>query len=145
MMPAKQTEKIPDVTIISDSQSSQAEEPPLTDNTDTEITVTADIKYNNNNTDETAARSEESQTPEILPPVSCSTELAQHRTNKDPDQTPTGSPQKGPNSVDKGVVEFNTEVGENKPKIVEGEKGIRRSNRIKNAKRVNKMGGIEYF
>ena len=142
MMPAKQTEKNPDVTIISDSQSSQAEEPPLTDNTDTEITVTADIKYN---TDETVAKSEKSQTPEILPPVSCSTELAQHRTNKDPDQTPTGSPQKSPNSVNKGVVEFNIEVEENKPKIVEGGKGIRRSNRIKNAKRVNKMGSIEYF
>ena len=98
MMPVNQTEKNPDVTIISDSQSSQAEEPPLTDNTDTEITVTADIKYN---TDETVAKSEKSQTPEILPPVSCSTELAQHRTNKDPDQTPTGSPQKSPNSVNK--------------------------------------------
>ena len=145
MMPAKQTEKILDVTIISDSQSSQAEEPPLTDNTDTEITVTADIKYNTNNTDETVAKSEESQTPEILPPVSCSTELAQHRTNKDPDQTPTGSPQKGSNSVNKGVVEYNIEVEENKPKIVEGGKGIRRSNRIKNAKKVNKMGAIEYF
>ena len=117
MMPAKQTKKIPDVTIISDSQSSQAEEPPLTDNTDTEITVTADIKYNTNDTDETAAKSEESQTPEILPPVSCSTELVQHRTNKDPDQTPTGSSQKGSNSVNKGVVEFNIEVGENKPKL----------------------------
>ena len=120
MMPAKQTEKNPDVTIISDSQSSQAEEPPLTDNTDTEITVTADIKYN---TDEAVAKSEKSQTPEILPPVSCSTELVQHRTNKDPDQTQTGSPQKSPNSVNKGVVEFNIEVEENKPKIVEGEKG----------------------
>ena len=122
-MPAKQTEKIPDVTIISDSQSSQAEEPPLTDNTDTEITVTADIKYNTNNTNEIDAKPEENQTPEILPPVSCSTELAQHRTNKDPNQTPTGSPQKGSNSVNKGVVEFNIEVGENKPKIVEGKKG----------------------
>ena len=121
---ARQTDrKIPDVTIISDSQSSQAEEPPLTDNTDTEITVTADIKYNTNNTDETVAKSEESQTPEILPPVSCSTELAQHRFNKDPDQTPTRSPQKGSNSVNKGVVEFNIEVEENKPKIVEGGKG----------------------
>ena len=145
MMPAKQIKKIPDVTIISDSQSSQAEEPPLTDNTDTEITVTADIKYNTSNTDETVAKSKESQTPEILPPVSCSTELAQHRTNKDPDQTPNGSPQKDSNSVNKGVVEFNIEVEENKPKVVEGGKGIRRSNRIKNAKRVNKMGGIESF
>ena len=123
MMPAKQTEKIPDVTIISDSQSSQAEEPPLTDNTDTEITVTADIKYNTSNTDGTVAKSKESQTPEILPPVSCSTELTQHCTNKDPDQTPTGSPQKDSNSANKGVVKFNIEVEENKPKIVEGEKG----------------------
>ena len=71
--------------------------------------------------------------------------MAQHRTNKDPNQTPTGSPQKGPNSVNKGVVEFNIEAGENKPKCVEGEKGIRKSNRIKNAKRVKKMGGIEYY
>ena len=68
MMPAKQTEKIPDVTIISDSQSSQPEEPPLTDNTDTEITVTADIKYNTNNTDETAAKSKEPKHPRSYHP-----------------------------------------------------------------------------
>ena len=46
-MPAKQTEEIPDITIISDSQSSQAEELPSTENIDPEITVTADIKYDN--------------------------------------------------------------------------------------------------
>ena len=40
--------------------------------------------------------------------------------------------------------EFNIEGGET-TKNIEGEKGVRRSNRIKTAKRVEKMGGIEYF
>ena len=72
-MPAKQTEEIPDITIISDSQSSQAEELPSTESTDPEITVTADITYDNGNTDEKANKAEENQTPVIPPPVSCST------------------------------------------------------------------------
>ena len=38
-MPAKQTEEFPDFTIFSDSQSSQAEELPSTENIDPEITV----------------------------------------------------------------------------------------------------------
>ena len=61
-MPAKQTEEIPDITIISDSQSSQAEELKSTANIDAEITTTADIKYGDDNTDEKADKSEDSQT-----------------------------------------------------------------------------------
>ena len=137
-MPAKQTEEIPDITVISDSQSSKVEELPSTEFIDPEITVTADIKYDNGNTDEKADKPEENQTPSIPPPVSCSTELAHRRTTEDADQTPTGSRQKVSNPVNKGV-ELNIEVGE---KTIEGEKGIRRSNRIKTAKRVEKMGGI---
>ena len=53
-MPAKQTEEIPDITTISDSQSSQDEESPSTANIDPEITVTADVKYGDGNTDEKA-------------------------------------------------------------------------------------------
>ena len=143
-MPAKQTEEIPDITIISDSQSSQAEELPSTANIDPEITVTADIKFGDGNTDEKADKLEDSQTPAIPPPVGCSTELAHRRTTKDADQTPTESPQKDSNSVNKGVVEFSIEGGE-ATKNIEGEKGVRRSNRIRNAKRAEKMGGIEYF
>ena len=47
-------------------------------------------------------------------------------------------------SPNRGVVELNLDGGENiENKVVE--KGIRRSDRIKSAKRVVKMGGIEYF
>ena len=72
-MPVKQT------TISSDSQSSQAEELPSTANIDPEITVTADIKFDNGNTDEKVDKPEDSQKPAIPPPGSCSTELAQRR------------------------------------------------------------------
>ena len=110
-MPDKQTEENPDITVISDSQSSQVGELPSTENIDPEITVTVDIKYDNGNTDEKADKPEENQTPSIPPPVSCSTELAHRRTSKDADQTPAGSPQKGSNPVNKGVVEVNIEGG----------------------------------
>ena len=141
-MPAKQTEEIPDIT-ISFSQSSRAEELPSTANIDTEI-VTADIKDGDGNTDEKVDKPEDSQTPAIPPPVGCSTELAHRRTTKDADQTPTGSTQKDSNSVNKGLVEFNIE-GEETTKNKEGEKRDRRSNRNETAKKVEKMGGIEYF
>ena len=139
-MPVKQTEEIPEITVISDSQSSQAEELPSRANIDPEITVTVDIKYGDGNTDEKADKPEDSQTPAIPPPVGCRTELAHRRTTKNAGQTPTGSPQKDSNSVNKGVVEFKIE-GAKTTKNIEGEKGVRRSNRIKTAKRVEKMGG----
>ena len=138
-MPAKQTEEIPDITIISDNQSSQAEELTSAANTDPEITTTADIKYGDDITDEKADKSEDSQTPAIPPPVCCSTELAHRRTTKDADQTLTGSPQKDSNSVNKGVVEFNIQGGKT-TKNIEGEKGVRRSNRIKTAKKYKNWG-----
>ena len=53
-MPAKQTGEFPDITIISDNQSSQAEESPSTANIDPEITATADVKYGDGITDEKA-------------------------------------------------------------------------------------------
>ena len=98
-MLAKQTEEIQDITVMFDSQFSQVEELPFTENIDPEITVTADNKYDNGNTDEKADKPEENQTPSIPPPVSCSTQLAHRRTTKDADQTPTGSPQTGSNPV----------------------------------------------
>ena len=111
-MPAKQTEEIPDITIIFDCQSSQAEELPSTANIHPEITITADIKYGDGNIDEQADKPEDSQTPAISPSVGCSTELAHRRTTKDADQTPTGSSQKDSTLVNKGVVEFNIDGGE---------------------------------
>ena len=143
-MPAKQTEEIPDITIIFDSQSSQAEELPSTANIHPEITITADIKYGDGNIDEQADKPENSQIPAISPSVGCSTELAHRRTTKDADQTPTGSSQKDLTLVNKGVVEFNKDGGET-TKNIEGEKGVRRSNRFKTAKSVEKMGGYRIF
>ena len=103
-MPAKHIEEIPDIIIISESQSSQAEELPSTAKIDPEITVTADITYSDGNIDEQADKTGDSQTPAISPLIGCSTELAHRRTTNDADQTPTGSPQTDSNSVNKGVV-----------------------------------------
>ena len=47
MMPARESEEIPDITIISDSQSTTAVEAPTTADADSELTVTAEIKYSN--------------------------------------------------------------------------------------------------
>ena len=69
---AKQTEEIPDITIISDSQSSRAEETPTTADIDPELTVTAEIKYNNGNETEKGEIPQDNQTPAISSPVGCS-------------------------------------------------------------------------
>ena len=140
-MPIERSEARPDITVISDSQSSHADELPSTANIDPELTITAEIKYDDSvkPTEETR----DNETPAISPPVDCSTEKTK-RTAKDFDNTPTGSPQKIHMSPNRGVVELNLDGGENiENKVVE--KGIRRSDRIKSAKRVVKMGGIEYF
>ena len=140
-MPIERSEARPDITVISDSQSSHADELPSTANIDPELTITAEIKYDDavKPTEDTR----DNETPAISPPVDCSTEKTK-RTAKNFDNTPTGSPQKKHTSPNRGVVELNLDGGENiENKVVE--KGIRRSDRIKSAKRVVKMGGIEYF
>ena len=68
-MPAKQTEEVTDITIISDSQSSRAEEGPTMANLDPELTVTADITYNNGNETAQTEMSHDSQTPAVSSPV----------------------------------------------------------------------------
>ena len=140
-MPIESTEMQPDITVISDSQSSHADELPSTANIDPVLTVTAEIKYDTaiKPTEETR----DSQTPTIFTPVGCSTEKTQQRTAKDSDNTPTGSPQKTLTSPNRGVVERNLDGGAIETKV--GEKGIRRSDRVKTAKRVANMGGIENF
>ena len=70
--------------------------------------------------------------------------MIQLRIAKNADTTPTGSPQNVSTSVNKGIVDFSIEKGE-ATELMEGEKRIRRSSRLKTAKRVEKMGGIEYF
>ena len=140
-MPIERAEVRPDITVISDSQSSHADELPSTANIDPELTVTAEIKYDAavKPTEETR----DSETPTISPPVDCSTEKTKQRSATDFDNTPTGSPQKTHMSPNRGVVELNFDGGNIENKV--GEKGIRISDRIKSAKRVVKMGGIEYF
>ena len=85
-MPIERSEARPDITVISDSQSSHADELPSTANIDPELTITAEIKY-----DDAVKPIEENETPAISPPVDCSTEKTK-RTAKDFDNTPTGSP-----------------------------------------------------
>ena len=111
LLPAKQTEEIPEITIFSDSWSSRAKEVPFTANIDTELTVTAEIKYSNGNETEQTEMPLDNQTPAISSPVSCSTELIQRRIAKNTDTTPTGSPQKDTTSVNKGIVDFSNEGG----------------------------------
>ena len=108
-MPIESTEVQPDTTVISDSQSSHANELPSTANIDQWLTVTPEIKYDTaiKPTEETR----DSQTSTISPPVGCSTEKTQQRTAKDSDNTPTGSPQKTLTSPNRGVVEPNLDGG----------------------------------
>ena len=140
-MPIERPEARPDITVISDSQSSHADELPSTANIDPELTITAEIKYDDavKPTEETR----DNETPAMSPPVDCRTEKTK-RTAKDFDNTPPGLPQKIHMSPNRGVVELNLDGGENTENKV-GEKGIRRSDRIKSANRVVKMGGIDYF
>ena len=141
-MPARELEEIPDITIISDSQSSEADEVPSTVNADPELTATAEITYHNGNETKPTEVSPYNLTPTISSPVGCSTERTQRLTAKSSDTTPTASPQKASTSADKGIVDFSIEGGATE--IIEGEKEIRRSNGLKTAKRVE-IGGIEYF
>ena len=91
-MPARETKEIPDMTIISDGQSSKAEETPTTANADSEITVTVEITYNNGNERKPTEVSPDNQMPAISLPVGCSTERTQRRIAKGSDPTPTRSP-----------------------------------------------------
>ena len=141
-MSIERAEVRPDITVISDSQSSQADELPSTANIDPELTVTSEIKYDA--AVKPTKETRDSETPTISPPVDCSTEKTKQRTANDFDNTPTGSPQKTHMSPNRGVVELNLDGGENIENKV-GENGIRRPDRLKSAKRVVKMGGIEYF
>ena len=140
-MPAERPKIIPDITTIStDSHSDQTEELPSTADIDPELTVTADIRYASGQPEEQKA----TDTPAISSPIGCSTERVPKRKTAGRDDTPTGSPNKTNSPAKRGLVDFGLERGGNIENI-EGDGGIRRSNRIKTAKRVVKMGGIEYF
>ena len=108
-MPIERPEVRPDITVISDSQSSHADELPSTANFDPELTITAEIKYDAavKPTEETR----DNETPAISPPVDCITEKTKQRTAKDFDNTPTGSPQKTHMSRNRGVVELKLDGG----------------------------------
>ena len=140
-MPAERPKIIPDITTIStDSHSDHTEELPSTADIDPELTVTADIRYASGQPEEQKA----TDTPAISSPIGCSTERVPKRKTAGRDDTPTGSPNKTNSPAKRGLVDFGLERGGNIENI-EGDGGIRRSNRIKTAKRVVKMGGIEYF
>ena len=111
-MPIERTEVQSDITIISDSQSSRADELPSTAKIDPELTVTAEIKYDSTTAGKPTDETRDSQTLTISPPVGCSTETIQQRTAKDSDNTPTGSPQKTFASANRGVVEFSLDGGD---------------------------------
>ena len=140
-MPAERPKVTPDITTKStDSQSDHTEELPSTADIDPELTVTADIRYDNRQPEEQKV----TDTPAISSPIGCSTERVPKRPTAGRDGTPTGSPNKTNSPAKRGFVDFGLERGGNIENI-EGDGGIRRSNRIKTAKRVVKMGSIEYF
>ena len=105
-MPSPESTKLPDITIISDSQSVMTEELPNTAESDQEITVTAELKYKDSQQAQLPELPSDNQTPEITPPVGCSTERPGKRTITDDDTTPTASPHKVPTTTDKGIVEL---------------------------------------
>ena len=145
-MPSKQTEAIPDITKISDSRSSRAEETPTTTDIDPELTVRAKIKYNKGNETEQTEIPQDNQTPAISSPVDCNTDLIQRRIAKNADTTPTGSLQKVSTSVNKGIVDFNIEKGGGRYRNNRGGKGqIGRSNRLETAKKSGKNGRNRIF
>ena len=108
-MPIERPEVRPDITVISDSHSSHADELPSTANVDPELTITAESKYDAavKPTEETR----DNETPAISLPVDCSTEKTKQRTAKDFDNTPTESPQKTHMSPNTGAVELNLDGG----------------------------------
>ena len=108
-MPARESEEIPDITIISDSQSTTAVEASTTADADPELTVTAEIKYSNGREPKTTEPPPNSQTPMISSPIGCSTERTYRRIAKSSDTTSTGSPQKVSKAVDKGIVDLSIE------------------------------------
>ena len=86
----------------------------------------------------------DNQTPELTPPVGCSTERPGKRTIPDDDTTPTASPHKVPTTTDKGIVELSIGRGEGIENH-EGEHKVRKSDMLKTAKRVEKLGGLNIF
>ena len=107
-MPSQEPTELPDITIISDSQSTMTEERPNTAESDQEVTVTAELKYKDGQLREPPS---DNQTAEITPPVGCSTERAKKRTVLDDNTLPTASPHKVPTIADKVIVELSIERG----------------------------------
>ena len=107
-MPAERPTVTPDITTIStDSQSDHTEELPSTANIDPELTVTADIRYDNGQPEEQKAM----DTPANSSPIGCSTERIPKRPTAGRDGTPTGSPNKTNSPAKRGLVDFGLEGG----------------------------------
>ena len=107
-MPAERPKVTPDITTIStDSQSNHTEELPSTAVIDPELTVTADIRYDNGQPEEQKAM----DTPAISSPIGCSTERIPKRPTAGRDSTPTGSPDKTNSPAKRGLVDFGLERG----------------------------------
>ena len=103
-IPAREVKEIPDINIITDSQSTTAGEATTSVNADSELTVTAEITYPKGQEKKLTEPPPDSQTPMVSSPVGRSTERTHRRTAKSSDTTPTGSPQKTSTSVGKGIV-----------------------------------------
>ena len=90
-MPAERPKVTPDITTIStDSPSDHTEELPSTADIEPELTVTADIRYDNGQPEEQKTM----DTPAISSPIGCSTERIPKRPTAGRDGTPPGHPTK---------------------------------------------------
>ena len=81
-MPAREAEEIPDITIISDSQSTTAGEAPTTVNADSELTVTDVTTYPKGEETKLRESPPDCQTPMVSSPVGCRTERTHQRNVK---------------------------------------------------------------
>ena len=68
-MPSHEPTEAPDVTVISDSQSTMIEEIPNADESDPEVTVTAKVKYTDCRKAKPTDPPSDAQTAKIVPPV----------------------------------------------------------------------------
>ena len=113
-MPSDETTGTPNITVLSDSQSTVTEERPNAAESDQEVSVTAELKYTDGQKTKPPDAPSDAQTPKITPPVSCSTERVNKRAVPVGDTNPPALPRKLSTVADRGMVDLGIEGGGNR-------------------------------
>ena len=156
-LPMKKTVEQTVITITTDSQTTDGEEPTRDEEknpTTGEVTETVEVtEICAPSPTATANRTLTTQTPMPTSPIDCSTALSVRTNGQDPTTAPTRPSDNTPGLPEGCKVHGNGEclmgfkVGMDENKITENSQennnSVRRSSRIRTAKRVEKMGGIE--